>query len=67
MPRKYTLTKWIQEQYQVIGVNSNGTFVGKALFTQQLIKRYAKSERAKGCKEGSLKQVNKAIERLVDK
>jgi hypothetical protein len=66
MAHKHTLTQWIQEQYQVIGINSNGTFVGKAQFKQQLIERYANSERAKGCKKESLKQVNEAIERLVD-
>lgn len=50
----------------MIGINSKGTFVGKALFKQKLIKSYANSERAKGCKESSLKQINKAIEQLVD-
>jgi hypothetical protein len=66
MARKHTLKQWIQEQYRVIGINSNGTFVGKAQFKLQLIERYASSERAKGCKKDSLKQVNRAIEQLVD-
>jgi hypothetical protein len=66
MPPDYSLKHWIQEQYRAIGINSNGTFVGKALFKQLLIKRYADSGRAKGHDKKSLKKLNQEIRRLVN-
>lgn len=57
MSSNSNLEHWIKEQYQILGLDSKGNFIGKKRFKNLLIPKYAATHgSAKGAK-GEIRQL----------
>jgi hypothetical protein len=60
-----SLEKWVQEQYQTVGIDKEGNFIGEDRFTNKLIGCYGSTEDAQTLDQKSWKKNLAEIRRLV--